>query len=842
LYSDRRVGLTPQYILRLMRRFRVLLSALCFFALQMNVFAGTITGTITNSEEKQPLVAASVAVLGSPRGAITDKNGHFKISNVKPGNYTVKVSALGFSTEERSIEVSDSDTTKLVFALDVSTRNTDDVIVYAASRRPEKLTNAPAAISIIGPMQLERNEAHASIGMSMQPLAGVDVAQSGANDFNINARGFNNSINRRMLVLIDGRDNSTPLINLNEWNSFSSALGDISSIEVVRGPGSALYGQNAYNGVVNMRTYSPLEVQGTRVSLGVGEWETYRAAIRHAGQMNDLSYKFTLGASTQYNYSLTSRMIDSTKPNNGLEYAGLRNDVRALSDAHKHPFQVAATARFDYDLHNNDRVVLEGGYAASGNEMYVNQTGRLIVQRVEKPFARLAYNSENFNVQGLWNRRNTPDKQIVYNAMAASLETSDVYGVDAQYNNTWLDGKLKWITGVMAEYQDINSPAYTDTIGVNALGKPLTEGVGLTDPTHMIGRFLSGYAQAEYAANEQWSFIGAARVDASNVFNTQFSPKLAVVFQPENGHSFRLTYNRSFLRPAYTELYRKSPAGAPANITAVGATVDSVTSAIVGQPVAANLNLGVTPQWNLGNITLTPETANSLELGYRGKISKSFSAEVSAYWNRRTNLISSPLGGLAPGVYAPVKSNTGNAQFDAVADSVLHAELGKINSNYSSMLATYNNGNALVIAPTNIAVVNELGAEVAATYFITDQFSVTGNYAYIDVAVADNTVPAQRILPNTSRHRINFGLDYLELGKYDASLNLKYVEGFNWIAGTQQGFVPAYAVLNFNAGCYIVPQLRVGVNASNLLDRQHYEIFGGTILRRQVTGNLTYTF
>lgn len=842
MFSDRLVGFNNNNTVGPMKRFCVLLSMLFSLAFLSNASAGTVTGSVKSSDENQPLVAASVAVMGTPRGAITDKNGSFRIANVKPGNYTMRVTAVGYMTEERLVEVSDSDTTKLVFALGLSTWNSNEVIVYAASRQPEKLTHAPAAISIIGPAQLERNEAHGSIGMSMQPLVGVDVAQSGANDFNINARGFNNSINRRMLVLIDGRDNSTPLINLNEWNSFSSALGDISSIEVVRGPGSALYGQNAYNGVVNMRTYAPSEVLGTRVSLGVGEWKTYRAAVRHAGQMNDLSYKFTLGASSQYNYSLTSRMIDTTKPNNGVEYLGLRNDVRALSDAHKRPFQVAATARFDYDLHNNDRIVLEGGYAASGNEMYVNQTGRLIVQRVEKPFARLAYNSERFNVQGIWNRRNTPDKQIVYNAMAASLETSDVYGVDAQYNNSLMDGKLKYVTGVMAEYQDINSPAYTDTIGVNSQGNPLTEGVGLTDPTHMIGRFLSGYAQAEYVASKMLSFIGAARIDASNVFNTQFSPKLAIVFQPESGHAFRLTYNRSFLRPAYTELYRKSPAGAPANLTRIGSVVDSVTSAITGQPVSANLNLGVTPQWNLGNVTLTPETANSIEFGYRGKPVKGLSVEFSGYWNRRTNLISSPLGGLAPGLYAPVKSNTGTAEFNAIADSVLRAELGKLNPNFSSMLATYNNGNALVIAPTNIAVVDELGAEVGATYFITDQFSLLANYAYIDVAVSDNTVPAQRILPNTSRHRINVGLDYLELGKYDASLNLKYVEGFNWIAGTQQGFVPAYAVLNFNAGVYVVPEVRVGINAFNLLDREHYQIFGGTILRRQVTGNVTYTF
>ncbi|MBC8124214.1 MAG: TonB-dependent receptor [Candidatus Kapabacteria bacterium] len=832
----------------------IVISVISTTALSQGV--GVIKGRVSDAISKEDLSGLNVLLAGRTKMLTTKNDGSFIIGNVPPGKHVVKIWGLGWLPQERTVDVTDNDTANITVVLDPTNRNMGEIMVYAASRQGEKLTDAPAAVDIVTPMAIEQATAHGQTAKSMENFAGIDVAQSGSNDFNVNARGFNNSINRRMLVLIDGRDPSTPLINLVEWNSLQTVLDDISSIEVVHGPGSALYGPNAYNGVVNIRSSAPREVLGTRVSLSAGEWETYRASLRHAGAVGDLSYKLSLGASTSYNYSLQPRNQDATKPNNGLEYPGLAFDVtdttrgysRVLSDAHRHPFSVVGTLRFDYDLTPLSKLVAEGGYSASGNEMYVNQTGRLIVQRVEKPYARLAYQSERINVQGLWQRRNTPDKQVVYNALAASLESSDIYGVDAQYNNLIPEANLRYIVGVQAEYQDVNSPLYNDTIGTyTKTGLPIVEGVGLTSETHMIGRFVGGYVQGEWKPTDIFTVVGAVRVDGSNLFETQLSPKLGVVIEPVKNQAFRLTYNRSFLRPSYTDLYRKSPAGAPANLGNISRIVDSVTSALVGQTVAANLNLSSsTPQWNLGNQMLTPETAQSFEFGYKGSFDAKLFVGVNVYLNRRANLISAPLGGVTPDVYAPVRSNTGNTAFNVVADSVLFAEVRKVRAGGvpvdPNRLANYNGASALVIAPANIAIVNELGTEVSASYFITNELSINTNYAYIDVSVQDNDVPTAKILPNTSRHRINAGVHYLKAGQFDAGLDLRYVEGFKWIAGLFEGNVPSYAVLNLNAGYYITPELRASVNVFNLLDRQHYEIFGGTILRRQVMGTVTYTF
>ncbi len=796
---------------------------------------GTISGTVQDSASARPLYGLTVAILELNRLTSTNEDGSFGLDRIADGTYTVRVSGVGWIPNVQEVTVTDGGEGTVTFRMVESAKNMGEVIVYGASRAPEKLTSAPAAISVVTPLQIEQAASHGSVGKTMENIVGVDVVQNGANDYNINSRGFNNSINRRMLVLIDGRDPSTPLINLNEWNSLTSLLGDIQSIEVVRGPGSALYGANAYNGVVNIRTTDPKEVLGTRVNLVAGEWETYKGSIRHAGEFGDFAYKVNVGYRQQLNYSVISRQ-------DSVEYPGLAPDVFPLKDEFRRPYAFVATGRLDYYFDQATRLVFEGGYSNSGNEFYVNQTGRILIKEVARPFTRLAYNSENINVQALWQRRVAPQAQLVYNAKATSGEESDVFSIDAQWNDTFLNDKLRLIVGAQHEQQFVNT-TYDYDIG---FVQELDSNVGrlpLLDPDDQRGVFTGVYAQAEYQIADPLKIVGAIRFDETNFdFPLQISPKAALVYEPTAGQTFRFTYNRSWLRPSFANLYRKSPAGRPVPGSSIERQVDSLTRLETGKDLSSNLGMQeVTSVWNLGNPTIGPETAQSFELGYRGTAFKRLFVEVNAYWNRRSDLISNPLGGLAPSVYEPVRSASDDAEFDAVANRKLDSLLGTYGRSIEQ-LSAYQGDPALVVVPTNIAIVDEYGVEIAATYFLTNELSLGANYSFLDVQVQDNEIAVNRILPNTSPHRFNVFLEYDKPGVFDAHVNLRYVEGFDWIAGLIEGHVPAYAVMNLSAGYYVLPDLRVGINAFNLLDRRHYQIFGGTILRREVTGSVTYTF
>lgn len=772
------------------------------------------------NEQQQPLSGAIVRE--GNLGAKTNAKGEAVIS-LTIGKHTLSISSVGYASKLLDINVT-SNLPKQTIQLATGETRTQDITVYGASRRQQKITEAPAAVSVVLPSELARANSHGQVAKTIETIQGVDVVQSGMNDFNVNMRGFNNSINRRVLVLLDGRDPSTPLLNLVEWNSFQTNMGDIASIEVVRGPGSALYGSNAYNGVINITSSAPKDIQGTRVSLTGGQFSTFRGDIRHAGGFGALYYKFNAGYSTQSQSWVNSR--DTTK-GGVLEYPGLARDVTgnragvgnitsidSLINANRNATNMFGSARFDYELNKDERLTAELGFSRYGGEYFVNQTGRILINNVEKPFVRLAYNTSSLNIQAHWNRRNTITPQIVMNAAASSAERSDVYVIDAQWNGSFLNDAMKLIIGASHEFQAVN----TSLLGA----------LPLLNPDGLHNNFSGVYAQAELDILPSLRFVGAARIDRSTFFDTQFSPKVALVFSPIQDHTFRLTLNRSFLRPSYADLYRYSPAGAPVNLAAIDTLISSRNG-------IAPLGLSrTTPQWNLGNPNIQVETAMSYEFGYKGIINKDFFVTVDAYLNRRTNFISVPLGGLAPDVYTPVRYD------NPKANEELKAELDKINRLFYDRLARIpqTGAAALIITPKNIGIINEYGLELGLNYYVMNGLLVQANYAYLDFSVEENTLQAQKIVPNTSPHRVNLGLQYEKDG-FEAGVQVRGVKGFTWVAGLFEGYVPEYWLVNLNLGYTISPTIKVGATVFNALDRRHYQIFGGTILQRMGTMNLT---
>ncbi|MCX7930183.1 MAG: TonB-dependent receptor [Chlorobi bacterium] len=795
----------------------------CFVPISITLVAQTIEGKLW-TRDGEPASGAIVSIEPPRLRTLVRSDGTYRFENIPPGQYTLVFGGIGYQRVQRSIALKAGETLRLTDTIGIESRTMNEVIVYGASRRLEKITDAPAAVSVVMPQDLERASTHGQLPKALEHFPGVDVVQSGMNDFNVNTRGFNTSINRRVLVLIDGRDPSTPLLNLLEWNSLQQQMSDIRSIEVIRGPGSALYGANAYNGVINITTYSPREVLGTRASITGGEFNTMRAIVRHAGAVDRLAYKIAAGVSFQNQDWVHSR---DTTAGGRLEYPGLARDVRgqlvfgrrinnidSLINAHRRAFLYAVTARADYDVSPSERVVADVGYSRYGNEYFVNQTGRILIPDVEKPYARLAYNSERLNVQAYWTRRVTPYPQIVLNAAATSAEKSDVAVVDAQWNDALFDDRLRLIVGVQHSYEHVRTA--------------VAGALAIINPSELHNNFSGFYGQAEWMLLQTVRLVGALRVDRSTFFETQLSPKGGIVWSPVPEHTFRLTVNRSFLRPSYPDLYRRSPAGAPVAF----ARIDSM---IVAQTGVTPLGVSSLSQWNLGNPQIGVESAVSYEFGYKGVLGRSLFVTLDAYINQRRNFISVPLGGLAPDVYRPVRYG------DPRADSILRAELNRLNPAYFDRLAYDRDGTpALIITPTNIAEVIERGVELGVNYYLSDNLMLSGNAAWLGYSVVENKVTAQKIVPNTSPRRYNLGISWVEPRRFDVSLTLRYTDGFTWVAGLFEGYVPAYAVVNLNAGYYVADDLRVSLNVFNALDRPHYEIFGGTILRRYATAALSY--
>ena len=160
-----------------------------------------------------------------------------------------------------------------------------DVEVTSVSRRPEKLLQAPAAIQLITNDDIRRSGA-TNLASALRLANNLDVAQENGHEWVISARGFSSDVGNKLLVMIDGRSVYTPLFSGVFWDRQDYLLEDIERIEIVSGPGGAVWGANAVNGVINITTRNAHDTQGLYVSGGAGGNPQSQAEIRYGDQLS----------------------------------------------------------------------------------------------------------------------------------------------------------------------------------------------------------------------------------------------------------------------------------------------------------------------------------------------------------------------------------------------------------------------------------------------------------------------------------------------------------------------------------------------------------------------------
>src|SRR5687767_4059118 len=163
--------------------------------------------------------------------------------------------------------------------------------VRSASRTPQKLSQVAAAVNVITQEDIRRSGA-TSIAEALRMAPGLDVARIDSSRWAISSRGFNDFFANKLLVLMDGRSVYTPLFSGVFWDVQDTMLEDIEQIEVIRGPGAAMWGANAVNGVINIITKHSAETQGTLITAGGGTEETGFGSMRYGGTIKEgLTYR-----------------------------------------------------------------------------------------------------------------------------------------------------------------------------------------------------------------------------------------------------------------------------------------------------------------------------------------------------------------------------------------------------------------------------------------------------------------------------------------------------------------------------------------------------------------------
>lgn len=157
--------------------------------------------------------------------------------------------------------------------------------VTSAARKPQKLEDTAAAIFVIGPEDIRRS-GMTSIPELLRMVPGMQVARIDGSTWAVSSRGFNAKNSDNLLVMLDGRVLQTPTFTGVYWDAQDTALEDVERIEVIRGPGGALWGANAVTGIINIITKSATATQGTLINVGAGNRET-QGIVRHGGSLGD---------------------------------------------------------------------------------------------------------------------------------------------------------------------------------------------------------------------------------------------------------------------------------------------------------------------------------------------------------------------------------------------------------------------------------------------------------------------------------------------------------------------------------------------------------------------------
>ena len=182
------------------------------------------------------------------------------------------------------------------------------------------------------------------------------------------------------------------------------------------------------------------------------------------------------------------------------------------------------------------------------------------------------------------------------------------------------------------------------------------------------------------------------------------------------------------------------------------------------------------------------------------------------------------------------------AAVSPAAAAVVYAALAALPPSLAGSLSNLPDGSPVfaVLSLANFGRADTQGLELSATAHLKYGWRVDASYAWFDFGI-DAAPPDVPLLPNTPRHQGAVGVAYIA-SRFDAGVRARFVDGFQWVSGIYAGPVPAYTVVDVQVNHPVNARLAVGLDVSNVLDRAHYEMFGGDLLRRRALAHTTVSW
>ena len=867
-----------------MNRYRYMIAALIASAVLAFSAPATgqgleISGVVTDMGTGFPLPGVAVEVRG-PGGervasAVTGSKGRFRVGRLEEVEYTIVFSMLGYETLTVSaIKPSDMPPEGLFVELSVRFALADTIVV-SASRRPEPKLRAPAAVSMIDRIELMEQPQMTPVDLT-RDVTGVDFASKGIMASTYAMRGARGTTSKAILVLADYRYTGVPVLRYNIPYAMQQTSDDIDRIEIVRGPGAAVYGPNTVQGVFHVITRSPFESQGTTVSLMGGERDVVQGTFRHAGAIGEsVAFKISGQALSGQDWEYVDPKEVEYREDDIAAGADPDTLLTAMRDSRIRNYR--GDARVDWRAGDNTTVILSGGAANTPSAIEViNTTGAIQVRDWYLAYVQGRLEHGGFRANLMYNWGNTGDSYFLRSG-EPSIDKSRIAAAQLQQSFA-LPARTSLLVGADVRHSD-----------------PRTEGTvsGRYEDDDLMNEY-GGYFTSTTALHPRLDLVAALRVDYHDRLNDlAVSPRAGLVCEPLDGQALRLTYNRAYNSPEASGLFLDvkagqlmrgwdmrlvsvpqdgfhwsrdcsglycmrspfNPAGAsaplPADATLLWPVLVARYPALAGVPAPNGSQVGTdlrSYEASTGWFTDEVDVINDLEqtkrnystwieAGYTGSIGRLASLSLDVYWTQTDNFAMG-LYGATPNVFideADLRDylvDTGGfdpATAAAYADSAANTPLGTVapdGDESADVILSYRQEGSYIES--------RWGVDMTAEITLSRDISAILTYSWIS-----------KDFPSVPRNKGSLGLTYRNLRSgIDGGARFRAVESF-WVdSGLYHGQIESYNVLDLNLG-YRIPSsssVRVSVNAYNVFDTVHREMLGAPELGRLVMMKVQYEF
>ncbi|MEE4196769.1 MAG: TonB-dependent receptor [Bacteroidales bacterium] len=760
------------------------------FALE-SIAQSSISGKITHSETHEPVPFANIT-LNQTKGTVSNEDGIYQFTELKEGTYNLRITYLGYETVEQQITLKDNEQLTVNIALEPALFTADEVVI-TATKTENYVKDVPARVHMISPRQMEALPAQ-TIDDIIATLPGVNINRSFGiftHSASVTMRGLNGEEQGRVLVLIDGIPTNKSDGGSVNWNLLNT--DQVERIEVVKGPGSSLYGGNAMGGAINIITKKPTEPFSGKASIAYGTYNTIHGQLNLSGRM-----------SKKTNQGLFWNINSFYRQSDGYITASEADQLANPYIVESELMEWAATAKLGYDFnkdhgvevsfmyYDDDRGTGEKVYQPEGNNRehdtyhlrakYYGEKNNLNWK------VNLFYLNEDYKRISEWLK----DDYTFYKVLSERVDLGALTSLSYQWNKQTFTGGIDLKQGSV----DAKDVYYTSTDVVYNRGK-----------MNMMGLFLQDEI---LLMNDKLKIVAGVRFDYANFFDGGFeieNPTAETTFMTQYDNANLSEDTWQAFSPKLSAQYEFN-----ARYRIYASYAKGFRPAVLDDMCRSGRIKG---GFKVADQSLQPEYINNFEIGADARFFNRFRTSFSTYYSLGDDFM----------YYV----NTG--------DSI---DLGY--------------GMRPIIKASNISEVEIYGLELELNYLVTEKIRLNANYAYAHSQIKEFTPLSssdpvdltQKYLTEVPDHMGSVSF-YWRNSIVNTSIIARYM-GERWVNDLNQvdeivldDQYPAYSVVDLRFSKQI-KHLFIHLSFQNIFDQKHYDRKGAVSPGRFITLELGTKF